>query len=147
MEQQRIDAIAPIGEDLTIDVALWGNLRAHKMIVISSGLHGVEGFFGSAVQLAHLRRWIGLAQYVIHLTYDFILAEFGTHSILRVLKAMRAENRAHWWGEAETQSYQWAKQQLLEAFLPRRSRWRDRVLKQGIDLCLQLLSTDSLLIV
>ncbi len=44
LEAHQIDAIAPIGEDLTIDIALWGNPCAKKMVVISSGLHGVEGF-------------------------------------------------------------------------------------------------------
>jgi hypothetical protein len=327
LEQHRIEAVAPIGEDLTIDVALWGNPLAQKMFIISSGLHGVEGFFGAAVQLAlltehlpryqlpeevgmiflhalnpfgfawlrrtnednvdlnrnflladevfsgspptyarldpflnppsppspwepfllkslgliarygmsalkqtlpvgqydfpqglffggtapsqtqqiltaHLPRWIGLARQVIHidlhtglgkwgtyqlfaeiaadhprcqllrqqfgreylltldpqdlvyrprgsfgnwcqtkfpdLTYDFLLAEFGTDSMLRVLKNLRAENRAHWWGEPEDRSYQWAKQQLLAAFIPHSPRWRDRALKQGVDLCLRI---------
>jgi hypothetical protein len=70
------------------------------------------------------------------LTYDFLLAEFGTYSILRVLKSLRAENRAHWWGKPEDRSYQWAKQQLLEAFIPHNPRWRDRALQQGVNLCL-----------
>jgi hypothetical protein len=70
------------------------------------------------------------------LTYDFLLAEFGTYPMLRVLKALRAENRAHWWGKPEDKSYQDAKQELLEVFVPKSQKWRDLVVEQGIDLCL-----------
>jgi predicted deacylase len=325
LESHEIDAASPINAPLTIDVAILGNPVAHRSIVISSGLHGVEGLFGSAVQLAlieeylahnrlssdlsivmihtlnpfgcawyrrwnednidlnrnflvgdeiyqgcppaypqldsflnpqsppsrlepflakslglisrygmstlkntlpvgqyefpqglffggkarsqtqqiltaHLRRWVGLAQQVLHLdlhsglgkwgtyqlfsqltadaprcqwlyqhfdrekiltidakdsvyqpsgslgkwcqasfpdlTYDFLLAEFGTYSMLRVLKALRAENRAHWWGQPEDKSYQQAKQELLEVFVPQSQKWRDLALQQGVNLCL-----------
>lgn len=43
------------GELLTIDVAVVGGADPDQAVVVSSGLHGVEGFFGSAVQLAWLR--------------------------------------------------------------------------------------------
>jgi hypothetical protein len=148
---------------------------------------------------AHLRRWLGLAQHVIHidlhsglgkwgnyqlfaettsdsrrydwladrfdrllalddddrayqprgtfgrwcqsacpdLTYDFLLAEFGTYPMLRVLKALRAENRAHWWSEATDRTSQWAKQELIEAFAPQSMRWRKLVVDRGLNLCLQ----------
>jgi hypothetical protein len=324
LESHQIDAVAPINDKLTIDVAIFGNPLAHKTLVISSGLHGVEGLFGSAVQLAvvdryltterlssdlaivmihilnpfgcawyrrwnednidlnrnflvgrelyrgcppdypsldsflnprsapsrfepfwlesariisqygmatlkntlpvgqyefpqglffggdapsqtqqiltaHLRRWLGISKQVLHLdlhsglgkwgtyqlfaeltrassryrwlsaqfsheqmlpldaddlvyqprgtlgrwcqascpdlTYDFLLAEFGTHSMVRVLKALRAENRAHWWGQPADRSYQWAKRELLEAFVPSSQSWRNMVLEAGVDLC------------
>ena len=44
----------PGGETLTVDVATVGAARPARAVVVSSGLHGVEGFFGSAVQLAWL---------------------------------------------------------------------------------------------
>ena len=45
----------PIGDEgLTIDVARLGDPAADRVVIASSGLHGVEGFFGSAVQLALL---------------------------------------------------------------------------------------------
>jgi hypothetical protein len=44
----------PGGEDLSIDFARTGDEQAHSVVVVSSGLHGVEGYFGSAVQLALL---------------------------------------------------------------------------------------------
>jgi hypothetical protein len=50
-----IDERGPEGEPLAIDVALLPNARARGALVISSGTHGVEGYFGSAVQLALLR--------------------------------------------------------------------------------------------
>ena len=40
------------GTDLTIDAAIFGTDRPRRVVLITSGLHGVEGFFGSAVQLA-----------------------------------------------------------------------------------------------
>jgi hypothetical protein len=44
----------PDEEPLTIDIAVAGMPRPESALVLSSGLHGVEGFFGSAVQLAFL---------------------------------------------------------------------------------------------
>jgi hypothetical protein len=44
----------PQGEELAIDVALKPAPGARRALVVSSGTHGVEGYFGSAVQLAAL---------------------------------------------------------------------------------------------
>lgn len=49
----------PDGEELTIDLAVLGAERPSRAIVVSSGLHGVEGFFGSAVQCALLEETLG----------------------------------------------------------------------------------------
>jgi hypothetical protein len=50
-----IDAKGPDGKDLTIDVAFFGGTsEPERQFLVSSGLHGVEGFFGSAIQLAWL---------------------------------------------------------------------------------------------
>jgi hypothetical protein len=46
----------PDGEDLTIDVARAPGEGGHVLIV-SSGLHGVEGPLGSALQIEWMRRW------------------------------------------------------------------------------------------
>lgn len=48
--------IGPDGEALTIDVAVSPAGSARSTFILSSGLHGVEGHFGSAVQVATLRR-------------------------------------------------------------------------------------------
>ncbi len=57
MEDHSIGQTGPNGEDLTIDVASSGNDNPEQTLVVSSGVHGVEGFFGSAVQLALLEHW------------------------------------------------------------------------------------------
>jgi len=44
------------GGDLTIDVALVGVANPAWSLIVSSGLHGVEGFFGSAIQSAYMRQ-------------------------------------------------------------------------------------------
>ncbi|HEX6062882.1 MAG TPA: M14 family metallopeptidase, partial [Longimicrobiales bacterium] len=49
-----LDAKAPEGTDLTIDIAWLGQPGATRFLLHSSGLHGVEAFTGSAVQLALL---------------------------------------------------------------------------------------------
>ena len=50
----QIDAKGPNGEDLTIDIAWFGAETPKRVLVHSSGLHGVEVFAGSAVQLQWL---------------------------------------------------------------------------------------------
>lgn len=42
------------GEELSIDVAQWGDDAAPVMLLLSSGTHGVEGFCGSGCQVALL---------------------------------------------------------------------------------------------
>lgn len=49
-----LNGVGPSGEPLSIDVARLGAPEARRALLISSGTHGVEGFFGSAVQLAAL---------------------------------------------------------------------------------------------
>jgi hypothetical protein len=50
----RIGGAGPSGEDLTIDIGWFGAKQPGKAFVHSSGLHGVEGFAGSAIQLQWL---------------------------------------------------------------------------------------------
>ncbi len=52
-----IGSAGPEGEELTIDVAASSAQAAERVLVVSSGLHGIEGYLGSAVQLALLERW------------------------------------------------------------------------------------------
>nr|WP_246357324.1 DUF2817 domain-containing protein [Pyxidicoccus fallax] len=44
------------GVELTVDVAVGGARDARRALLVTSGLHGVEGFMGSAQQLAFLER-------------------------------------------------------------------------------------------
>ena len=57
LEAHPIDAFGPGGQDLTIDAAYSSTGDPQKTLVVSSGMHGIEGFFGSAVQLALLDQW------------------------------------------------------------------------------------------
>lgn len=57
LEAHAIGERGPDGNDLTIDVAITPGIPSDKTLLISSGLHGVEGFLGAAVQLALLRTW------------------------------------------------------------------------------------------
>ena len=56
MADHTIDGRGPDGEALAIDVAWIGARTAERAVVVSCGLHGVEGFVGSAIQLGWLRR-------------------------------------------------------------------------------------------
>ena len=53
VEQHRVDT-GEAGVDFTIDVATVGAREPSWAVVVSSGVHGIEGFFGSAIQLAWL---------------------------------------------------------------------------------------------
>ncbi len=50
----QLDAKGPNGEDLTIDIAWFGAEKPKRVLLHSSGLHGVEAFAGSAIQLQWL---------------------------------------------------------------------------------------------
>lgn len=85
----------------------------------------------------------GLGTWCQHLLkecrYDLLTAEFGTYSTIQVLKALRDENRAYWWGK-EHQNYEWTKQRLVEMFLPRSRKWQEQCVVQGLNICKQALS-------
>lgn len=57
LETHAVGGRGPDGEELTIDIGSCPDRAVDKTVVVSSGVHGVEGFFGSAVQLALLQRW------------------------------------------------------------------------------------------
>lgn len=42
-------------EDLAIDLAIFGDVKAEKTLFLISGTHGQEGFYGSALQIEFLR--------------------------------------------------------------------------------------------
>jgi hypothetical protein len=49
-----LSAKGPKGLPLTIDIAVFGSKKPKKVLLHCSGLHGIEGFAGSAIQLALL---------------------------------------------------------------------------------------------
>lgn len=75
LEEHPIEQEGPRGEVLTIDVARKGPPRPRSVLAVSSGTHGVEGFFGSAVQLAWLESGAALpaedAALLIHAVNPF----------------------------------------------------------------------------
>jgi hypothetical protein len=56
LEVLAIDGKGPQGENLSIDIAWFGAAAPNRALLLSSGLHGVEGFAGSAIQLQLLDR-------------------------------------------------------------------------------------------
>lgn len=69
-------------------------------------------------------------------SYDFLTAEFGTYNNIKVIEALRSENRVYWWGHNHPSSAR-AKQRLVEVFAPGEQHWRETVLFQGLDLVQQ----------
>jgi predicted deacylase len=57
VESHPIAATGPNGEELAVDVAAASGPGHEKTLVMSSGVHGTEGPFGSAVQLGLLEKW------------------------------------------------------------------------------------------
>jgi Protein of unknown function (DUF2817) len=64
--------------------------------------------------------------------YHCLTAEFGTYHPLYVLGALRAENRAHFYGNPGQPAYERAKQRLLEAFCPAAPHWRELAVANGL---------------
>jgi succinylglutamate desuccinylase len=51
-ERLELNMVGPDGEPLCIDVAIVGNINSNRVLMSSSGIHGVEGYPGSAIQLS-----------------------------------------------------------------------------------------------
>jgi hypothetical protein len=58
--------------------------------------------------------------------------EFGTYSLLRVIRCLRYENWLHHHGANNRVLRQRAKTEIMECFCPRAPSWRYRVLEQGV---------------
>ncbi len=65
-------------------------------------------------------------------SYDVVCAEFGTYPALKVLAALREENRAHHWARNDPSISCPAKRALAEAFAPKHPRWRDKTVRDGV---------------
>ncbi len=64
--------------------------------------------------------------------YRFAGAEFGTYDVIRVLAALRAENRAHHYGASDSPGYLKAKEELRECFCPESLAWQKQVVDGGL---------------
>ncbi len=56
VESHAIEARGPDGQELTVDLAAFGARQPRRALVILSGVHGVEGFIGSALQCELISR-------------------------------------------------------------------------------------------
>ena len=63
-----------------------------------------------------------------------VTQEFGTYPPVRVLHALREENRWHHYGDGTTVHP--AKQRLKEVFAPKSQNWRETVVGKGVSLAL-----------
>jgi hypothetical protein len=64
-------------------------------------------------------------------TMTFFAQEFGTYEPTRVFRAMRADNWLQYYGDAESESGQAIKAELLEVFRPADPAWQRAVLDGG----------------
>jgi hypothetical protein len=72
-----------------------------------------------------------------------IVLEFGTYNFIRVVSALRAENRVHFYGEPTSTRGQYVKNQLLEIFCPKNTNWRRQFLENGATVANQALAALS----
>jgi hypothetical protein len=102
---------------------------------------------------AHVEPWNGhtaypargsMAGYFKHRfadrNYHCLTAEFGTYTPMRVLGALRAENRVHFYGKRGQPAYERAKQQVMEAFCPAAPAWREPATDKGVKIIDQVVS-------
>ena len=68
-------------------------------------------------------------------TVHFVTQEFGTLAPLKVLHALREENRWHHWGDGTLDHP--TKKRLLDAFRPDKEQWRESILTRGREVALQ----------
>lgn len=64
--------------------------------------------------------------------YRFGCAEFGTYGVIRVLAALRAENRAYHYCAPNSVDLLHAKNELRECFCPDSTLWRQRVVASAL---------------
>jgi hypothetical protein len=69
--------------------------------------------------------------------YLYTVAEFGTFGNIKMLAGLRRENRAAHWGKPGERNTERAKARLRELFVPPDPTWRERVLRQGVELVMR----------
>ena len=62
IDELHLDAMGPANTPLAIEIAWFGTDRPSRVVIHSSGIHGVEGFAGSAIQLALLDSPLNIPQ-------------------------------------------------------------------------------------
>jgi len=66
--------------------------------------------------------------------YRFVAVEYGTHPIIKVLAATRAENCLHHYGTSSRKRHDEIKNEFLECFYPVSESWREKVLSSGLSI-------------
>jgi len=84
LEAHPIGVAGPTGDELTVDVACSPIQDTDKSLVVSSGLHGVEGFLGSAVQIELLEEWDSRSASPVRCVFLHGLNPYGFAWIRRV---------------------------------------------------------------
>lgn len=69
--------------------------------------------------------------------YRLVGAEFGTYGVVRVISALRAENRAHHFSVEGSKTSKRAKRELMECFCPADVVWRRQVIESGLEVIKQ----------
>ena len=95
---------------------------ARVVSVAESGSYAARGVMGA---------WLG--RHAEGRRYRFACMEIGTHPSLRVLRALRAENRAHRFSAPGTGPYERAKRELVECFCPASTRWRRAAVGRALE--------------
>ena len=102
----------------------------HRVVSVGDrGVYAARGVMGA---------W--LARHAEGCRYRFACAEFGTYQTIRVLAALRAENRAHHYAPSRSPVQMRAKRELVECFCPRNKYWRQKSVKRGVKVIEQALS-------
>lgn len=131
LEAHPIGATGPAGEELTVDVGYSPGGDPERVLVVSSGVHGVEGFFGSAVQVALLEHWASRPPPPIKCVFLHGLNPFG-FAWLRRVDENNVDTDRNFLSPGERYEGSPAGYARLDALLnPRRppSRWEPFLLK------------------
>ncbi len=109
--------------DFSWYTSTFGNECVESLFASKTTAYKVSGGFGEWMQNHFKQR-----------SYRFIGAEFGTYNVIRVLKALRAENQACHYGDQDNTEYQRIKAEILECFCPKNPRWRKSVITSGLEI-------------
>ena len=116
------------GEDTLLVDAASGNAHANERMRQAFGTSVQADDTGFAYHALGTQQEM-YARALPRARLHFATQEFGTLHPLRVLAALRAENRWHQYGGGAIDHP--AKQRLLRVFYPASTAWRDRVLRRG----------------
>jgi hypothetical protein len=144
-------------EDLTIDLCYLPALKRTKLIIISCGVHGVEGFAGSAVQRMFMTEFLpkidwGNTEGFYTVTGDFsgfigkivpgkfyipMIFEYGTmdsHTTMGSVKSLHnmiIENQGFYYGYKTKNDEIEVKKKFREMYFPSSDEWRSEAIRQA----------------